>query len=170
IYKLKAPDENACRSPEQWQTYDIVFRAPRYDEKGTKLANARLTVTQNGKSIQKNVEVPDKTGGGDAEAPGPAPLRLQDHHNKVRFRNIWLVPLTATVRKEKPDDDSAQPWNKMDYGSMLSATFEDQQGAGQFSNKGLAIKVGDENAPAGIIFDTGLLRWSTAWTGGYLHY
>ena len=92
IYKVKAPDYNMARPAYEWQWYDITFQTPRWDEDGTKLENARITVYHNGTRIHDDVEIPDKTGGGQPEAPTDAPLLLQDHGNQVRFRNIWIVP------------------------------------------------------------------------------
>jgi hypothetical protein len=92
IYNQKIPDVNACLPPEQWQTYDITFRAARFDSSGKKTENARVTVVQNGQTIHKDAEIKQPTGEGEPESPAPGPIRLQDHHNKVRFRNIWIVP------------------------------------------------------------------------------
>ena len=91
IYQFKAPDKNACAKPEEWQTYDITFRAARYDG-DTKTEDARITVWQNGILIQDNVEIPNKTGAGRPEGPEPAPILLQDHSNEIWFRNIWIEP------------------------------------------------------------------------------
>ena len=94
IYKVATPKVNASFPPDVWQTYDIIFRAPRFDAQGKKVKNAAVTVVQNGLTIHENVEIPGPTGGG---AGGPeakeAPLRLQDHGNPVRFRNIWALLL-----------------------------------------------------------------------------
>jgi hypothetical protein len=92
IYELKDADANASMPAGSWQTYDITFRAPRYDGQ-QKTANARVSVTWNGQLVQDDVEVPAPTRLGDAETPGDAPLRLQDHGHGVRFRNVWLKKL-----------------------------------------------------------------------------
>lgn len=103
IYGVGAALVNACRPPEQWQSYDIVFHAPTLDAQGKKLTNARMTVLQNGVLIQDNVEVPGPTTAAissDDRAVGP--VMLQDHGCPVRYRNIWLraLPaLTGTVGK-----------------------------------------------------------------------
>ena len=91
IYKVKAPDYNMARPAGQWQTYDIEFRAPRWDKDGKKTENARITVYHNGTRVQDNVEIPSKTGAGRPETPADAPLLLQDHGNKVRYRNVWIL-------------------------------------------------------------------------------
>jgi hypothetical protein len=97
IYKAKAPDYNMARPAGQWQTYDIFFRAPRWDG-DKKSASARLTVYHNGTRVQDDVEIPDKTGAGQPEGPADAPLLLQDHGSKNRFRNIWIAPLPAEAK------------------------------------------------------------------------
>jgi hypothetical protein len=91
IYEVSAPRVNACRPPETWQTYDIAFTAPRRGSDGDGSVPARMTVYLNGVLVQDDVEVPGPTRGGADGAPAQAPLRLQDHGNRVRFRNIWLV-------------------------------------------------------------------------------
>jgi hypothetical protein len=82
--------------PLTWQTYDIDFKAARFDDAGKKTDNARITVRHNGVVIHDNVEITAKTGGGAAEGPDLAPIKLQDHGNLVHFRNIWIMELVAT--------------------------------------------------------------------------
>ncbi|MEU7904877.1 family 16 glycoside hydrolase [Actinoplanes sp. NPDC049118] len=94
IYLHKAPDVNASTAPETWQTYDIGFRAARYDEAGNKTANARVTVVWNGRTVHDDVEIPAGTGGNIPEGPSTGAIRLQDHGNKVQYRNVWIEPLT----------------------------------------------------------------------------
>lgn len=93
IYARKAADVDATLPAGQWQRYDIIFRAPRYDSDGTKVANARLTVRHNGTLIHDDVEVEGKTGAGQPESPDPMPLLLQDHGAAIEFRNIWVLDL-----------------------------------------------------------------------------
>jgi Domain of Unknown Function (DUF1080) len=92
VYGVSPPAVNESFPPGIWQSYDIVFRAPTWDG-GTKETPARMTVVWNGSVVQQETEVPGPTRLGDPEAPGPGPIRLQDHWNKVRYRNIWLQPL-----------------------------------------------------------------------------
>ncbi|GGX59176.1 hypothetical protein GCM10010358_11850 [Streptomyces minutiscleroticus] len=94
IYLKKAPDVNAAKAPETWQTYDIVFRAARYDEDGRKTADARVTVVWNGKKVHDDIALDGPTASGRSETPAAGAIRLQDHGNKVRFRDIRVEPLT----------------------------------------------------------------------------
>jgi len=93
IYKIAAPRENACLPPLEWQSYDIFFHAAKF-ENGKKVKNAVMTVKHNGILIHDEVEIPHPTGGARLKDESkPDGLMLQDHHNPVRFRNIWIVPL-----------------------------------------------------------------------------
>jgi hypothetical protein len=92
IYKNKAPDKNVTKRPLEWQCYDIIFRAPRWED-GKKIEGARITVLQNNVVIHDNVLIPDKTGAGQLEGPEPGPIKLQEHGSPVQFRNVWIVPL-----------------------------------------------------------------------------
>jgi len=91
LYKQQPPDVNMCFPPLSWQTYDIWFTAARWDEKGNKIANTRLTVLHNGVPIHCNRDVTNKTGAGRPEGPEPLPILLQNHGNPVNFRNVWIV-------------------------------------------------------------------------------
>jgi hypothetical protein len=100
IYSVAAPLVNACKAPTVWQSYDILFTAPRC-EGGKVTEPAHITVFHNGVKIHDNVRLVRKRGGkeeivtnttaglgGDPCSPGP--IMLQDHGNPVQFRNIWL--------------------------------------------------------------------------------
>ena len=94
LYGIIAPSKNANKPPEQWQTYDITFHAPRVDGAGKVTARGRLTVVQNGETIIDDGTFDHTTGGALDEKIGePGPIRLQDHGCKVRYRNIWLQDL-----------------------------------------------------------------------------
>ncbi len=92
LYSKKPPDKNASRPPAQWQTYDIEFKAPRFDADGKKTANAHITVYWNGEQVHDNVELDGPLPGGTGETPAGGGIRLQDHGNPVRYRNVWVVP------------------------------------------------------------------------------
>jgi sugar phosphate isomerase/epimerase len=85
---------NASRPPGQWQTFDVVFRAPRFEKGGLKVANARITVIHNGILIHDNLELtgPTRAGHyGDEKSTGP--LMIQGDHGPVAYRNIRIEPL-----------------------------------------------------------------------------
>ncbi|MHC4742703.1 MAG: DUF6807 family protein [Planctomycetota bacterium] len=92
LYSRKPPDKNVCKLPGQWQSYDIIFRAAKF-RGDKKKKDARITVWHNGVMIHDDFEILNKTGAGNEEGPDPGPILLQDHENKVKFRNIWIVPL-----------------------------------------------------------------------------
>lgn len=96
LYKYRGPDVNMCFPPLSWQTYDIIFTAPRWAADGTKLSNARITVWHNGVKVHNDVELPNKTGAGKPEEPTLLPIRFQDHGNPVRFRNVWAIDRGAS--------------------------------------------------------------------------
>lgn len=97
IYGQQPPLVNACRAPGQWQTYDAAFTAPRFDKAGQLTAPAYLTVFHNGVLVQNHTEIlwptMHRTLGKYTPMPPTGPLKLQDHNNPVRFRNIWVRPL-----------------------------------------------------------------------------
>jgi hypothetical protein len=97
IYKQYAPLVNACRKPGEWQTYDIIFHAPRFDADGKLEKPGTVTVLQNGVLVQDNVEIKGSTGPSGAPKYRAHPLKqslvLQDHHNPVKYRNIWIREL-----------------------------------------------------------------------------
>ncbi|GLY38034.1 hypothetical protein Amsp01_040580 [Amycolatopsis sp. NBRC 101858] len=97
IYTQRAPDVNAATAPLTWQTYDITFRAARFDSAGTKTDNARVTVVWNGVTVHNDVGITGSTGAGDPEGAAPGAIRLQDHGDpgeNVRFRNVWIEPIS----------------------------------------------------------------------------
>jgi hypothetical protein len=94
VYGQYPPLANASRPPGEWQSYDIAFRAPRFDAGGKLLRPARVTVFHNGVLVQDAVEL---TGPTEHKArppyeahPDELPLFLQDHGHPVRFRNVWI--------------------------------------------------------------------------------
>lgn len=101
IYNQAAPLVNACKAPEQWQAYDIVYRAPRFVD-GKMTEKPRVTVMLNGILVQNNTEIQGPTGiRADRPIDKPGPVYLQDHVNTqpVQFRNIWVIPLAQEGSK-----------------------------------------------------------------------
>ncbi len=112
IYRMKKPDKLVCKPAGQWQSFDIAFRAARFDGE-TKIQNARITVYQNGELIHDDYVMTRKTGAGKKEDATERPIKLQGHHNQVRFRNIWIQKLSLAGRQiQKP-----QPKPSIDKGS-----------------------------------------------------
>jgi len=94
LYGIIAPSKNVSRPPEQWQSYDITFHSPRIDDQGKVTQKGQVTVVHNGVTVIDKGEFAKMTEDLPGEKMGePGPIRLQDHGNKVRFRNIWLKPL-----------------------------------------------------------------------------
>jgi hypothetical protein len=96
IYMQSIPLVNACKGPGEWQTYDVIFMAPVFTEKGSLKAPARITVLQNGVLVQNNFEIKGPTTNNMIpmyEAHGKGSLSLQDHSNPVSYRNIWVREL-----------------------------------------------------------------------------
>ena len=93
-YEGHPPRVNASRAPGQWQTFDVIFRAPRFDESGQKIANARFEkVVHNGIVVHEDVELtgPTRASAYNDEKP-TGPLMLQGDHGPVAYRNIRLEP------------------------------------------------------------------------------
>ncbi|MBB3141778.1 3-keto-disaccharide hydrolase [Halomonas organivorans] len=97
IYKQHMPLVNASREPGEWQSYDILYTAPRFDDGGELDTPAHVTVLHNGVLVQHHATIQGTTEWIGApsydEAHGCAPLYLQDHDAAVSFRNIWIREL-----------------------------------------------------------------------------
>ncbi|MFV0606915.1 MAG: DUF1080 domain-containing protein [Niabella sp.] len=97
IYKQLPPLVNVCRKPGEWQTYDVIFTAPRYNKDSTIKTQARITVLQNGVLVQNNATIWGATkyiGIATNEVQDEkASLILQDHGNPVSYRNVWIREL-----------------------------------------------------------------------------
>lgn len=100
LYGRSKPLVNASRKPGEWQTYDIIFHRPQFDQDGKVTKRATFTVLHNGVLVQDHVVL---SGGTGWDGPHSAseykahadkgPISLQDHGNPVRFRNVWVREL-----------------------------------------------------------------------------
>jgi len=108
VYGQYPPQVNAARKPGEWQAYDIIFHGPRFDAEGKLARPARATVLLNGVLVQDNVELKGPTSHMKLpeykKSPETGPITIQDHSHPVRFRNIWLRPITdkSPVAPSKP--------------------------------------------------------------------
>lgn len=99
IYKQHIPLANVNRPPGEWNVYDIIWTAPRFNDNGTIKTPARVTAILNGILVQNNVEIKGETrwiGAPEYIKHGPAPIKLQDHGDPsepISFKNIWIRPL-----------------------------------------------------------------------------
>jgi hypothetical protein len=104
IYKQTPPMVNACRKPGEWQTYDILFTAPRFHPDGLIERPGYVTVLQNGVCVLNHFEIQGSTAWDKPpiyEKHDPRmPILLQNHGNPVRFRNIWLRELNPPVGRK----------------------------------------------------------------------
>ena len=113
IYKQSPPLVNASRGPGQWQTYDIIFDAPRFNEDGSVAKPARVTVLHNGVLVQHAYELQGGTSYNKppsySKHPEKLPFNIQYHGNPVRFRNIWvreIKPLDKTLPGEEVEEQA----------------------------------------------------------------
>lgn len=97
IYKQHIPLVNATRAPGEWQSYDVIYKAPVFNSKGVLTKPAYITVLHNGVLVQDNVVLrgPTEYIGIPKYKTHAAklPLMLQDHSNPVSYRNIWIREL-----------------------------------------------------------------------------
>jgi hypothetical protein len=102
IYGQSPPLVNASKPPGEWQTYDIIFESPRWNDQGELAKKAVMTVLHNGVVVQNHYELTGITDGITGEVPWktlskysrPHPpevfVELQYHNNPLRYRNIWI--------------------------------------------------------------------------------
>jgi len=109
IYKQHPPLVNASRKPGEWQTYDIIFTGPRFDEAGNLLKPAYVTVIHNGVVVQNHFEIEGSTAWHvppKYEAHGDkGPIHLQFHGNPVKFRNIWIREIRELTYQQKGEEE-----------------------------------------------------------------
>jgi len=99
LYKQSIPLANACKKPGEWQYYDVIWKAPRFNENGSLKSPGFVTLFHNGVLVLNNVEVKGKTlwiGEPYYEAHGELPMKLEMHRDPsepISYRNIWLRKL-----------------------------------------------------------------------------
>lgn len=97
LYGFRPPLVNACRKPGEWQSYDIIFEAPRWDDAGKLVKKAYVTVIHNGAVTHHRQEYLGPTGhkrvANYDKVLAKGPIKFQDHGNPTRFRNIWVREL-----------------------------------------------------------------------------
>jgi len=107
LYKQSPPLVNVSRKPGEWQSFDIVFKAPRFNDDKTLKTPGYVTVLHNGVLVQNHTEIAGQTAWDRAPKytahPLKQPLHLQNHGNPVKFRNIWIRELPMS-----DDDKSAE--------------------------------------------------------------
>jgi hypothetical protein len=107
IYGQYPPEVNVCRPPGEWQTYDIIFHHPRYDESGKMTEPAFITTLQNGVLVQDHQQIQGPTGHmivahyPENQKLLKGPIALQYHGNPVRYRNIWVRNLEALEEQQQ---------------------------------------------------------------------
>jgi hypothetical protein len=104
IYKQTPPIVNAMRPPGEWNTYDIIWTAPKFKADGSVESPAYITVLHNGVLTLNHFELKGHTPFNEApsyEPHGKAPIHLQDHGNPVRYRNIWVRELKPIIGKRE---------------------------------------------------------------------
>jgi hypothetical protein len=104
IYKQTPPLVNVMRKPGEWNSYDIIWNTPRFDAEGALTEPATVTVLHNGVLVQNNFELLGDTPFNRPPRyrphPPELPIRLQDHRNPVRFRNIWVRKIAPIQGKQ----------------------------------------------------------------------
>lgn len=93
VYGQAPPMVNACLPPGSWQSYDIFFRAARFDDQGKVTEPARISVMHNSLWIHHNVQANPTPAGVTGEPVEKGPLMLQFHGCPIKYRNIWVRPL-----------------------------------------------------------------------------
>lgn len=120
-----SPQPNAAKPPGEWQTFDITFRAPKFDASGKKIENARFEkVVHNGKTVHENIDLPRPTRGGNETEKATGPLRLQGDHGPVAYRNVRVRPLTNPINPFFPFGIDWDQANKLSHGQQAQLLKE----------------------------------------------
>ena len=138
VYGVMPPAANALRAPGQWQSYDIIFRRPIVRD-GVTLDEGSMTVLVNGVVVQDSTPLDGGGGWKKRKAltqayPQRDRLRLQDHGNPVRFRNIWVRPLRPRPADGGTDgriSEAATTAKRAEIGAEVRASAANMQGMDQ---------------------------------------
>jgi len=148
-YEGRPPRVNASRKPGEWQSFDVIFRAPRFDAKGNKIANAMFVkVVHNGIVVHENEEVtgPTRAAAFNDEQP-IGPLMFQGDHGPVAYRNIRVRSLNPNVARSAANRATDDPYKKFlayKYGQsrdVLVAIEEDIRAASPARRKEIEAKL-----------------------------
>ncbi len=136
-YEGHPPRVNASRAPGQWQTFDVIFRAPRFDENGRKIANAGFEkVIHNGIVVHEDVVLSGPTRASTYNDEKPTgPLMLQGDHGPVAYRNIRLEPAGAFFAMDTATKDAKHKSAKEQVQMVKELGYA---GIGCTAGKGLA--------------------------------
>jgi enamine deaminase RidA (YjgF/YER057c/UK114 family) len=145
VFGQYPPLANASLPPGEWQTYDIMFRRPRFDPTGALLAPARLTVVHNGILVQDDVALWGPTNWLQAEPYAAGPERgsigLQDHGNPVRYRNIWVRELADSM-PSPPTPPVAVPLNEALLDRLVGSYATESGESFTISREGSGLRLG----------------------------
>ncbi|TWU60119.1 hypothetical protein Poly51_03930 [Rubripirellula tenax] len=152
LYRFKQPDFNMCLPPLVWQTYDIEFTAPRWASDGSKLRGAHISSWLNGVKVQDNVELASQTGHGQEEQPSLLPIKLQDHGDPVRFRNVWVIDrgLTTVTFPIEPTKEQIEAAEKKKADAVTMAEAEKKAKADAKAKKKAKEAEAEEKAKAEV--------------------
>ena len=113
LYKQTPPMVNVCRKPGEWQTYDILFAAPKFGDDGKVTKPGYATVIHNGVCVQNHFELQGSTNYDKPAAyekhADREPIRLQNHGDLVKYRNIWIREIKPLVGKPPETKKETEP-------------------------------------------------------------
>ncbi len=114
IYGAAVPKLNASKAPGTWQKYVIDWQAPKFDETGKKIANAKfIKIELNGQILHKDLEMPGPTPGGVTGKEAPTgPIMFQGNHGPVAYKNIVICPLNCQTKANCSKKDSCKKQTK----------------------------------------------------------
>ena len=173
IYKQHIPEVNVSRPPGEWQAYDIIYSAPRFNNDGSVKTPAFITVLQNGVLVQNHVEIKGTTENRGQpkyeKHPFQQPLLLQEHKNPVSFRNIWIRELGVNHLLNGVDTHGWYSFlNKLGKNSDPENNFKIEDGLlhvkGQYFGY-LATEQSYENYYLKVVFKWGQNQYAPRATG-----